>query len=75
MMIIFLKVNGFIVKKYENGTTKDFKKTPLILKYFFRLKFVFNDESMAQGNKSHEDGLGSIVTIQLHSYANFNCQT
>jgi len=35
-MVIFLKVNGFMTEKYDYGTTKDFKKTPLILKDFFK---------------------------------------
>ena len=35
MMIIFPKVNEFMVKKDEDGTTSDFKKIPLILKGFF----------------------------------------
>jgi hypothetical protein len=34
-MIIFLKVNENMAKKYEGGTTKDLKKTPLILKEYF----------------------------------------
>jgi len=36
MMVIFLKVNENMAKKYESGTTKYFKKTPLILKDFLR---------------------------------------
>ena len=35
MKIMTLKVNGFIAKNDENGTTKRFKKTPLILKDIF----------------------------------------
>jgi hypothetical protein len=33
------------------------KKTPLILKDFFLLKFGANEQSMTWGEKSHEDGL------------------
>ena len=35
MKISTLKVNGFMTKNDENGTTKCFKKTPLILKDIF----------------------------------------
>jgi hypothetical protein len=35
MMIIFSKINEFIVIKYENGPTKNYKKIPLILKELF----------------------------------------
>jgi hypothetical protein len=41
----------------NNGTTRGRKKTPLILKDFFLLKFGANEQSMAWGEKSHEDGL------------------
>jgi hypothetical protein len=34
-MIFFLKVNKNMAEKYESGTTKYFKKTPLILKEYF----------------------------------------
>jgi len=43
------------VKNY--GTTRGQKKTPLILKDFFSLKFGTNQQSMTWGEKSHEDGL------------------
>ncbi len=56
-MIIFLKVNDFFPKKDENGTTKDFKKAPLILKVFFNEKSAANHNSMTWETKSHEDGL------------------
>ena len=46
MMIIFLKVNENMAEKYEGGTTKYFKKTPLILKEFLRLKLCDYNESM-----------------------------
>ena len=36
MMIIFSKVNNFMVRKDEDGSTSGAKKTPLILKDFFR---------------------------------------
>ena len=35
MMIILLKVNEYIVKNDEDGTTSGFEKTPLILKGIF----------------------------------------
>jgi len=35
MMLIFPKVNEFMVKKDEDGITSDLKKIPLILKGFF----------------------------------------
>ena len=35
-MIIFSKINKFMVKKDEDGTTSGAKKTPFILKEFFR---------------------------------------
>ncbi len=38
MMIFFSKVNKFMVKKGEDGTTSNDKKIPLILKDFFSLK-------------------------------------
>ncbi len=46
MMIIYLKVNENMAEKYEGGTTKYSKKTPLILKGFFRLKLRAYYESM-----------------------------
>ena len=51
------KVNNFMAKNYENGTTKGFKKTPLILKEFFSRKTAMNYKSMTWKNKTHEDGL------------------
>ena len=56
-MIIFSKVNKFMVKKDEDGTTSDAKKTPLILKDIFSLKLGDNHTSMTYNRKSHEDGL------------------
>ena len=47
------------VKNY--GTTRGQKKTPLILKDFFSLKFGTNEQSMTWGEKSHEDGLKTAV--------------
>ena len=47
MMKHFPKVNDFMSKKGENGTTKVFKKTPLILNDFFGQKITDNDKSMA----------------------------
>ncbi len=47
MMKYFPKVNDFILKKDEYGTTKAFKKTPLILKDFFGQKISDNEKSMA----------------------------
>jgi hypothetical protein len=46
MLIIFSKVNKFMFKKDEDGTTSSAKKTPLILKDFFLLKFGNNEQSM-----------------------------
>ncbi|MCK5189317.1 MAG: hypothetical protein KAR12_04615 [Methylococcales bacterium] len=43
------------VKYY--GTTKSLKKTPLIIKDFFGVKFTLNYKSMTWGRQSHEDGL------------------
>ena len=57
MMIFLTKVNEFIKKTDKNGTTKLSKKTPLILKRNFRQKIDCNDESIAQKDKSDEDGL------------------
>ena len=57
MMIIFLKVNDNRVEKYEGGTTKYFKKTPLILKGFFCQKLRGNDKSITWLIESCEDGL------------------
>jgi hypothetical protein len=47
MLTVFPKVNEFIVKKDEDGTTSDSKKTPLILQGFFLWKFGDNEVSMA----------------------------
>ena len=46
MMIIFPKVNEFMVKKDEDGTTSDFKKIPLILNGFLARKMGDYKESM-----------------------------
>ncbi len=61
MMIIFSKVNKFMVKKDEDGTTSGAKKTPLILKDFFSLKSDDNHKSMTYNGKSHEDGLAILI--------------
>jgi hypothetical protein len=45
----------------NNGTTRGRKKTHLILKDFFLLKFGANEQSMAWGEKSHEDGLSFLT--------------
>ena len=53
----FIKVNLFVSKKHENGTTAASKKTPLISKEFFYIKNANNDKSMTWESKSHEDRL------------------
>ena len=46
MKINFSKVNEYIVKNDEDGTTSNSKKTSLILKVFFREKGSFYDTSI-----------------------------
>ncbi len=46
-----------MVKKDEDDTTSDAKKTSLILKDIFSLKPGNNNISMTYNRKSHEDGL------------------